>query len=508
MREVRGQLHADHLIDRSPRLGLSLLDPEVAEARRSSARGRQSGRVRSRGNPPDDGVSVGGATIPGGRSKTRILGWTPPSACVPQSVVLLIVFRPPTPLQLRSPQDYMNQFRVLDLFSGCGGISWGFKKAGFQILAGVDQDKEALETFALNMPEACALNHDLSGDGVAKLASILGIEPGEIDVLVGGPPCQGFSKNVTRSGRFLEDPKNLLVRSFMDAVETLSPRIVLMENVATMANAFGGAFRDELLQRFADCGYDVRYGTHNAAEHGLPQRRNRVVFLASRLGLTQPLVRQARVPSQSGTHKSSEIPAGAISVWDAIGDLGRVDPAGGADESNKYCCEPFSPFQELMRANNVPLTDHSLRPLRSKQQARYDALEPGQGLPDLPAELKTKGGYSGAYGRLTKTMIAPTITRWCFHPGSGRFGHPVERRILTIREAARLQGFSDDFRFSGSNHKKSWQVGNAVPPVLARAFAERIAAVLGGSSAWVPRQGDLFSRSRATPTASQGAAKR
>jgi DNA (cytosine-5)-methyltransferase 1 len=377
----------------------------------------------------------------------------------------------------------LTPFRVLDLFSGCGGISWGFKKAGFQILAGVDQDKEALETFALNMPEAQAIDHDLSGQGVTELVPILGLSPGELDVLVGGPPCQGFSKNVTRSGRFLEDPKNLLVRSFMDAVEALSPKVVLMENVATMANAFGGAFREELLQRFSDCGYEVRYKTHNAAEHGLPQRRKRVVFLASRVGLPEPLARQAHVPSRSGTHKTTHIPAGAISVWDAIGDLGRIDLAAEIDESNQYFSEPFSEFQTLMRSGgSMVLSDHTLRPLRSKQQARYDALEPGQGLRDLPPELQTKGGYSGAYGRLTKTMVAPTITRWCFHPGSGRFGHPVERRILTIREAARLQGFSDDFRFSGSNHKKSWQVGNAVPPLLARAFAEQIAAVLAGKS--------------------------
>lgn len=400
----------------------------------------------------------------------------------------------------------MNPFRVLDLFSGCGGISWGFKKAGFHILAGVDQDKEALETFALNMPEARALNHDLSGQGVTELVSSLGLARGELDVLVGGPPCQGFSKNVTRSGRHLDDPKNLLVQSFMDAVEAFSPKIVLMENVATMANAFGGAFRDELLHRFSECGYEVRYGTHNAAEHGVPQRRKRVVFLASRVGLPEPLAPKTRLSLRCGTHKTRDTPAGAISVWDAIGDLGRIDPAAGIDESNQYSHKPFSAFQNQMRsAGNTDVTDHTLRPLRSKQQARYDALEPGQGLRDLPLELQTKGGYSGAYGRLTKTMIAPTITRWCFHPGSGRFGHPVERRLLTIREAARLQGFSDDFQFSGSNHKKSWQVGNAVPPLLAGAFAERIAAVLAGSTVstaqegLVARQDDPFPPSPESP---------
>jgi DNA (cytosine-5)-methyltransferase 1 len=132
-----------------------------------------------------------------------------------------------------------------------------------------------------------------------------------------------------------------------------------------------------------------------------------------------------------------------------------------------------------MRADATALTDHTERRLKANQQERYDSLKPGEGLKELPAHLKTKSGYSGAYGRLTKEMVAPTITRWVFHPGSGRFGHPVEHRIITIREAARLQSFSDDFRFVGSNIEKSWQIGNAVPPLLMSALNSSIRGALG-----------------------------
>jgi DNA (cytosine-5)-methyltransferase 1 len=255
-----------------------------------------------------------------------------------------------------------------------------------------------------------------------------------------------------------------------------------MENVAEMANAFEGAFREEIEARFAEFGYKVEYQVHNAAEHGVPQRRRRVVFLASRTGVLPALPRpKCQVGLSDGTHMAGGAPTGSVSVWDAIGDLSPVREGRGT--GGTYASEPFSAYQRMMRsACASSVTDHVERKLQPTQQARYDALAPGEGLRELPDHLRPNSGYSGAYGRLTKEMIAPTITRWCFHPGSGRFGHPVEQRILTIRELARLQSFSDDFRFSGTNQQKSWQVGNAVPPLLAEAFAQEIARVLKGEA--------------------------
>lgn len=373
---------------------------------------------------------------------------------------------------------------VVDLFCGCGGMSWGLQQEGFKIIAGVDNNRAALKTYRVNFPTAQALEWDLSRPMV-QLRDQLELEEGRLDVLVGGPPCQGFSKNVPRGDRFLEDAKNLLVRSYMEAIEVFRPKALVMENVAEMANAFDGAFRDELLSHLDRLGYAADYHVHNAAEFGVPQRRRRVVFLANRMGTSVRFpARRYRVPLKEGTHKSAVQGAEGVTVWEAIGDLAPVRGRGG--NPNSYSRTPFSEFQRLMRAKEAPLTQHEERRLRPQQQARYEALEAGQGLKDLPDHLRPKSGYSGAYGRLTQDMIAPTITRWVFHPGSGRFGHPVESRIITIREAARFQSFSDDFKFEGTNQEKSWQIGNAVPPLLMRCFApilrDFVAGVAGPQS--------------------------
>lgn len=346
-------------------------------------------------------------------------------------------------------------------------MSWGLRRSGFRIVAGADIDTAALRTFQRNMPEAGVLKTDLALDSPESVLERLSIVGGDIDVLVGGPPCQGFSKNVPRRSRYLDDPKNLLVRSFLAFIPVLRPRCVVMENVAEMYNAFDGAVSGEIRERLAGWGYSSEAKIHDASDFGVPQRRRRVVFIALR-GLGQTV----RLPEP--THESS---GGSlmlfgrpehVNVWQAIGDLAPVlgDRAG----PNAYAHEPRTPYQILMREHDPVLTDHELRKLRPTQQARYDALDPGQGLRELPLDLRPKAGYSGAYGRLTKEMVAPTITRWVFHPGSGRFGHPTESRILTIREIARIQGFSDDFVFTGTNIQKSHQLGNAVPPLLMAAL--------------------------------------
>jgi DNA (cytosine-5)-methyltransferase 1 len=368
-------------------------------------------------------------------------------------------------------------------------MSWGLRQAGFRILAGVDQDPVALATFARNVPEAKALRLDLGAISPAELLGAIGRRP---DVLVGGPPCQGFSKNVPRNVRFLEDPRNLLVRAFMDAVRALEPKVVLMENVAEMANAFDGALRDELVAFLRRAGYETTFRVHNAAEYGVPQHRRRVLFLSSRTGgeLELPAPRcRLRGGKRMVTITREAVP-GIVPVWDAIGDLAPVRELG--PRPNAYATSPSNEFQRLMRRDVAELTDHEERRLRPGQQARYDALEPGQAIRDLPPALRPRSGYSGAYGRLTREMLAPTITRCVFHPGSGRFGHPVERRLLTIREAARLQSFSDDFVFAGTNQQKSAQIGNAVPPVLMHALAPAIRAALRSSSG--KRRGPALAR--------------
>lgn len=353
---------------------------------------------------------------------------------------------------------------VVDLFSGCGGISWGLQEAGFCILAGVDLWRPALRTFQLNHPHSRVFEADLTKLAPQQLLQDLGLGEGELDCLVGGPPCQGFSKNVPATERFLEDPRNLLFRNFLDFVKVLAPKTVLIENVAELYNAFSGQIREEIQSGLSSLGYEVQIAVIYAPEYGVPQRRRRCFFIASRTGVKPELP-----PATFGSADIKNLKP-FLSAWSAISDL-PILYNGEGYEPMEYVSLPGNDYQTHMRRTSIALYDHVTRTLNAKQYARISSIKPGQGLRDLPPPLQTKGGYSGAYGRLDFEMMAPTITRWVFHPGSGRFCHPQQPRLLTIREVARLQSFPDTFRFTGTYIEKAHQVGNAVPPHISYAFA-------------------------------------
>jgi DNA (cytosine-5)-methyltransferase 1 len=370
----------------------------------------------------------------------------------------------------------MTSRTVVDLFSGCGGMSWGLELAGFTTIAGVDHWQPATNTFALNHPRAAAISADLTALTPADLLARIGARPGEIDCLIGGPPCQGFSKNVPAAYRFLEDPRNLLFRSYLDFVAVLRPRVVVMENVAEIYMAYAGAVRDEILATLDRLGYRAIAKVMVASDFGVPQMRRRCLFFASRTSAVPRFPDPTHGPSTYGANGRKL----RTSAWAAISDLPRLENGEGV-EPMEYDDAPQNEYQELMRARSEELYDHVTRRLNEKQYSRIASIGPGQGLRELPEHLRPAAGYSGAYGRLDFEMLAPTITRWVFHPGSGRFCHPREPRLLTIREAARLQSFTDDFRFSGTYIQKAHQVGNAVPPFLMRALAPAIRACCEGS---------------------------
>ena len=365
---------------------------------------------------------------------------------------------------------------AIDLFCGCGGLAAGLRDAGFRILAGADLDPHCMATFGLNFPEARRVPGDLSAIDPLRLMRELSLEAGGLDLLAGGPPCQGFSKNVPRSRRSAEDPNNVLMRTFLRYAEVLRPRAVVMENVAEMRNGFDRAYTDEVLGRLERAGYAVAHETLNAADYGVPQRRRRAFFVGLSSG------RAFAFPER--THfAGSPRPSGSgdphVTVWDAIGDLPSVDHAS-EQRLHRYRRRPFTDYQRQARRGSETVTNHRPRRLRPLQYERLASLKPGQGIEDLPERLRPRSGYSGAYGRLARDMVAPTITRWVFHPGSGRFGHPEDIRVLTIREAARLQGFADAFEFTGSYNRQAAQVGNAVPPVLAGKLGAAILDALSG----------------------------
>lgn len=361
---------------------------------------------------------------------------------------------------------------AIDLFCGCGGISVGLEKAGFRVLAGIDIEKKYIASFQHNFPNAKAMTTDITTVAPKDFMATVGVAAGELDLLVGGPPCQGFSKNVPRRNRYLEDPKNLLVKSFLDYCEALQPKMVLMENVAEMKNGFEEAYSQEIISRLQEEGYTVTIAVLNSADYGVPQRRRRAFFLANRLGvhfsIPEP-THKPRFKEKEENFTLFEDDSRHVTVWEAIGDLPSV-AHGKGDELSFYISPPQNQFQRLMRGKQTQVRNHVARKLAPTQYERLASIGPGQGHKDLPVHLQTKGGYSGAYGRLTKDMIAPTITRWVFHPGSGRWGHPEDIRTLTMREVARIQSFPDDYEFVGSNNDQAGQLGNAVPPLLAQAI--------------------------------------
>ena len=351
----------------------------------------------------------------------------------------------------------MKQYNVLDLFCGCGGMSWGLSKKGFNIVAGFDIWDVALKTYQHNHKNAKAVNLDIANADPIDTLNKIGVDPNSIDVIIGGPPCQGFSKNTPASWRFLEDPKNQLYKAYLRFVKALNPKVVIIENVAEIYNAFGGVVREEIINTLQAWGYNVNVKIINMSLYGIPQKRRRCFFFASRVG----------TPAFPKESKNT------ITGWDAISDLPVVKQGEGFD-GMPYIFEATNEYQRHMRKNSTALYNHIANVMKPIQTARIASIGPGQGLKDMPVELQVNGGYSGAYGRLDYTSVAPTITRWVFHIGSGRFAHPREVRGLTMREAARIQSFSDDFHFVGSRNDQAGQIGNAVPPLFMEQLADNI----------------------------------
>lgn len=363
--------------------------------------------------------------------------------------------------------------RVIDIFCGCGGMSWGMHKLGYEILLGIDVNAKYIASFSRNFGEDKTLLGDLRSISGDDVLTRLKIKRGDLEFLVGGPPCQGFSKNTPRSARLIESDNNLLVREYLRFADEIYPQNLVIENVAEMKKGFEGQYTEEILDELHKRGYQVISHVFDASEYGVPQRRKRAFFIASRVRKRLSIPPITHSDSINSTRSKNldmfaDALAAKITVKDAISDLPSQNHDGGT-YVGAYARDPKTYYQQLMREGCTKLTNHTARKMSPLQYKRMSSLKPGQGLKDLPTELQTKGGYSGAYGRLTWDMVSPTITRWVFHPGSGRWGHPKDIRTLSLREIARIQSFSDDFVFEGSYTDISGQLGNAVPPLLMQA---------------------------------------
>lgn len=341
---------------------------------------------------------------------------------------------------------------VGDLFAGVGGLSEGFRMAGCEIGFAIELDKEIAYSYQLNHPSTNVIADDIRNVDASELHKKHPV----IDIIIGGPPCQGFSQKGKRLS--LDDPRNFLFLQFVKFVREFEPKYFVLENVPNIITTSDGYFKRQIVQSFEQIGYQVTCGVLSASDFGIPQDRKRAVFIGQmgKLEITLPL--------PNGIHTN---------VMEAIYDLPPI-ASGEGTEVSVYQNEPSSSYQKMMRRDATMLLNHTATRHSKSAIERLEMIPKGKGKEVLPKELLTKSIYSGTWCRLLEDGIAPTITTRFDTPSSGRFTHPVLNRCITIREAARIQSFPDTFRFYGSRTCQMKQVGNAVPPLLAFAVAKQI----------------------------------
>lgn len=336
---------------------------------------------------------------------------------------------------------------AIDAFGGAGGLSLGLLAAGWRVALAFDNDEVAVNTYNHNIGDhACQLDaREITG---RKLLRKAGLRRGELDVLVGGPPCQGFSLQRRHPHT---DERNLLVAKFLDLILNTQPRSFVMENVPAITSKRGKHLVENLIARTQDIGYDVKLGTLNAIDFGLAQQRRRAFVIGVR-----------------GAESEFCWPTPTVDRWatlrDAIGDL-----PSPPDDGKPHPVVPNHYREARLSVLNVERIKH---------------VPQGGGREDLPSHLQLECHQSGhrhldTYGRLAWNEPSGTITARFDSFTRGRFGHPSEHRSITLREGARLQGFPDDFVFLGSREDGARLIGNAVPPPVAAAVAGAISRALG-----------------------------
>lgn len=342
---------------------------------------------------------------------------------------------------------------VLDLFCGCGGLSYGFRSAGYNVVVGVDNDEQALATFQLNHEGTKTICADITTIHKADIDKLTGNQ--KIDVIIGGPPCQGMSLSGPR--RF-DDPRNKLYLSYIRLVEEIKPRAFVIENVPGLLSLFNGQIKTNIVKRLTNLGYHVNYDIMCAADYGVPQMRRRVVFVGLK-------------------GRNFEFPVGGqtqITCSMALDDLPPLEDSLGSEiqQYSKPCtCE----YQKLMRKNSQSVKNH-VAAAHSERVKRIIALVPdGGNYKDLPEIYRESRNFHVAWTRFNSQKPAPTIDT-----GHRHHFHYRYNRVPTVRECARLQSFPDDFVFLGNKTQQFRQVGNAVPPLMAQAIAEKLKEYLSG----------------------------
>ena len=361
--------------------------------------------------------------------------------------------------------------KVIDLFAGCGGFSTGFVQAGFDIIKAVEFDKTIADTYQRNHLQTKVLVSD-----IGEIDNTDNFVENESEVIIGGPPCQGFSMAGARiRGGFVDDPRNYLFKHYFNIVKIIKPKVFIIENVKGILTMSKGAIFKEIVNLFSDSNnfngdkYYVHYKVVNALDFGVPQHRERVIIIGvkNKDFDIESLFKETKNAVKSQILDFFE----PTTVWDAISNIPTPTING---ECTKLPVQ--SSYQKYLSSNEQLLYNNTATRHSDLAIRRMSQIAQGDNWTTLNEEIHSV--HSGAYGRLRKNGVAPTITTRFDTPSGGKFIHPDENRTLTPREAARIQSFPDDFIFYGSKSSICKQIGNAVPPKIAYFLANAARSLL------------------------------
>lgn len=354
------------------------------------------------------------------------------------------------------------QYTAVELFSGAGGLSIGLEKAGFQIILANEIEQDFATTFQLNHPNTKMICEDIHHIDFQEELRKLAVS--NIDLVSGGPPCQGFS---TVGSKNEKDPRNSLFYEYLRAVKEINPKYVIFENVSGFTTMYAGTAHKALISELDTLGYRTQSSVLEASDFGLPQIRKRTIIIAWKKELDNV---NLPMPTHHKCENIFNIPQ-KITLMEAISDLPKLN---ANDTKDYYQHEPLNSYQITLRNNTKILTEHNSSNYGEKMLEILSLIPKGGTVNNLPDRLRPKKYFSNTYARLIPNQPAPTITRNFGTPSSSRCVHPYQNRALSTREGARLQGFPDHYIFYGCKTAKNLQIGNAVPPIFGEVIAKEI----------------------------------
>ena len=354
----------------------------------------------------------------------------------------------------------MKKYRVIDLFAGVGGLSYGFAhNENFEIVMANEYEKDIATAYRMNHPTVNVIQGDIRDITEDQLKAVMGDEG--IDIIVGGPPCQSYST----LGKRQMDERAHLFEEYCRVLSIVQPKMFIFENVSGLLSMQGGKLIEIIKDEFRKLGYEVKSKLLNAVDYGVPQYRDRVILVGMK--------GKNDFEYPEATHGEGLIPH--LTVSDAFSDLPVLK---SGEECDEYVTEPQNDFQRFLRRNTTRI-EENVAPTNGAHLVRImEALPDGGSKDDLPEEIRPKSGYGNTYAKMWWKRPAPTVTRNFATPSSSRCVHPRDSRAMTTREGARLQSFPDDYKFYGSRSTKNLEIGNAVPPLLSIALAKEVEKVI------------------------------